>query len=348
MPRRPDGQCAVMERVGTSPALPPAPAASESELAHLVLMATYAPSVHNTQPWQFETLSDGLLLRADRSRQLAVTDPYGRDLAMSCGAAVHHLQVAARAIGLDTEVTLFPHDGEPDDLAHVRVLRGAPATEPEVEAAVAILHRHTHRGRFPSEQVSGELVEQLRAAVELQHGMLRVVHPDELVEVEVLVSLSEQTLLQTSGYAAELNQWVWTAGQDGPRPDGLPADAVDHGVDRAESLQGRQFVGTGPERSGEPPVPEHPTVVLLTTLADEPGDWVQAGRALSALLLAATAGHALAQPIGQVVDVPQTRWAIQRLLGTVGIPQMLLRLGSGDSLPQTPRRAVGDVRVPAP
>ena len=213
---------------------------------------------------------------------------------------------------------------------------------------MAILHRHTHRGRFPSEQVSGELVEQLRAAVELQHGMLRVVHPDELVEVEVLVSQSEQALLQTDGYAAELDQWVWTAGQDGRRPDGLPADAVDHGVDRAESLQGRQFGGTGPVRSGEPPVPEHPTVVLLTTLADEPGDWVQAGRALSALLLAATAGHALAQPIGQVVDVPQTRWAMQRLLGTVGIPQMLLRLGSGDSLPQTPRRAVGDVRVPAP
>ena len=337
-----------MERVRTSPVLPPAPAASESELAHLVLMATYAPSVHNTQPWQFETLSDGLLLRADRSRQLAVTDPYGRDLAMSCGAAVHHLQVAARAIGLDTEVTLFPHDGEPDDLAQVRVLRGAPATEPEVEAAVVILHRHTHRGRFPSEQVSDELVEQLRAAVELQHGMLRVVHPDELVEVEVLVSLSEQALLQTAGYAAELDQWVWTAGQDARRPDGLPADAVDPGVDRAESLQGRQFVGTGPVRSGEPPVPEHPTVVLLTTLADEPGDWVQAGRALSALLLAATAGHALAQPIGQVADVPQTRWAMQRLLGTVGIPQMLLRLGSGDSLPQTPRRAVDDVRVPAP
>jgi hypothetical protein len=37
---------------------------------------------------------------------------------------------------------------------------------------------------------------------------------------------------------------------------------------------------------------------------------------------------------------------VQRLLGTVGIPQMLLRLGSGDAVPQTPRRPVDDVLAP--
>ena len=334
-----------MERPSASPVLSSGPAVSQDELAHLVLMATYAPSVHNTQPWLFATVPDGLLLRADRSRQLAVTDPYGRDLSMSCGAAVHHLQVAARAIGLDTEVLLSPHDGTPDDLAHVRVTRGAPPTALEVDAAVAILHRHTHRGRFPVDQVSDQVLAHLRTAVEQQQAMLRVVQPDELVEVEVLVNRSERALLQTPGYAAELDAWVWTAGQEA-RPDGLPADAVDHGVDRAESLQGRQWSEAVLPRPQEPPVPEHPTVVLLTTLADEPTDWLQAGRALSALLLAATTDHALAQPIGQVVDVPETRWAVQRLLGTVGIPQMLLRLGSGDAVPQTPRRPVDDVLAP--
>ena len=318
---------------------------TDPEIEHLVLMATYAPSVHNTQPWLFVAIPDGLLLRADRTRQLSVLDPYGRDLALSCGSALHHVQVAARAIGLDSEVVLFPHDEVPDDVATVRLARGKPASDDELEAAVAILHRHTHRGRFPGEQLPEALLDRLTGAVEGQHAMLRVVRPAELVELEVLVSRSEQALLDTPGYAAELAQWVWQD-QDQDRGDGLPVAAVDHGPGRAESLQGRQFEGSALPRPQEPPVAEHPTVVLLTTLADELVDWVQAGRALSALLLTATHEHALAQPISQVVDVPQTRWAMQQLLGTVGVPQMLLRLGLGTNVALSPRRPVAEVFTP--
>lgn len=321
---------------------------SAEQLEHLVLMATYAPSVHNTQPWLFVPTRDGVLLRADRTRQLPVLDPYGRDLLLSCGAAVHHLSVAARALGLDASVELFPHEGVPDDVAHVRLQRGGEPTPGEQATAVAILHRHTERGRFPVDGLSPQQLDQLRTAVEAEHAMLRDVKPAELVELQVLVSTSEQALLQTPGYTAELDQWVWQGRQPQERGDGLPPEAIAHGEGRAEALQGRQFDGVVPPRPDEPPVPEHPAVVLLTTLADEPSDWVQAGRALSALLLAATGAGLLAQPLSQVVDVPQTRWAVQRLLGTVGIPQMLLRLGQGTNLPLSPRRPVTEVLTTDP
>lgn len=325
--------------------------ATADQLEHLVLMATYAPSVHNTQPWAFVRTDEGLLLRADRSRQLSVLDPYGRDLLLSCGAALHHLQVAARAIGLDAHVDLLPDEaqrpeGKHDDLARIRVVVGEPASALEQETAVAVLHRHTYRGRFPSDDVGTAPLEQLRIAVEAQHAMLRVVRADELVELEVLVSVSERTLLQTPGYAAELDRWVWHQAE-GERGDGLPPDAVDPGTGRAESVAGRRFTGrdvvAAPAGAGDAPVAEHPTVVLLTSTGDEPGDWLQAGRALSALLLAATSAHLLVQPIGQVVDVPQTRWAVQQALGLVGVPQMMLRIGAGDAVATSPRRAVGEV-----
>jgi len=251
--------------------------------------------------------------------------------------------VAARAIGFDTDIELLPTSSVPDVVARLRLSRGTPATDAEVAAAVAILHRHTHRGRFAEGQVPAELLDELRVAVEGQHGMLRVVQEDELVGVEVLVSRAEQSLLQTPGYTEELAQWVWHGKQSEDRGDGLPLEAVDHGPGRAESLQGRQFGGAPLPRPDEPPAPEHPTVVLLSTLADSPVDWVQAGRALSALLLTATEHGVLAQPIGQVVDVPADRWALQRLLGTLGAPQMLLRLGLGASVPVSPRRPVSEV-----
>src|SRR6266516_3450420 len=40
-----------------------------------VAVAIRAPSIHNTQPWAWRLSADGLALRADRSRQLAVADP---------------------------------------------------------------------------------------------------------------------------------------------------------------------------------------------------------------------------------------------------------------------------------
>ena len=318
-------------------------ALTAGEMEHLVFMATCAPSVHNTQPWQFVPTPDGLLLQRDRARQLSVLDPDGRELLLSCGTAIHHLQVAARALAMDIEITLFPGDRLPDDVAQLRITHGTSATDAEVSAAIAILHRHTPRGRFADDRVPAAVLEQLRIAAESQLGMFRVVQADELLEVEVLVSRAEQSLLRIPGYADELARWVWHGPQQQDRGDGLPQKAIDHGTDRAESLQGRQFGAEPLPRPDEPPVAEHPTVVLLSTLADTPADWVHAGQSLSALLLAATEHGLVAQPIGQVVDIAATRWALQRHLGTVGAPQMLLRLGLGTSQPVSPRRPVAEV-----
>ena len=309
------------------------------EVEHLVMMATCAPSVHNTQPWKFTPTLDGLLVQQDRTRQLDVIDPEGRELLLSCGASLNHLQVAARAIGVDAEIAL---DVRNDTVALVSLSHGAPATEAEIARAVAILHRHTHRGRFDDEPVSAADLDLVRLAAESEQGMLRIVQEQELVPVEVAVSRAERALHALPGYQQELDRWVWHGEPDENRGDGLPYDAIDHDGTRAESLEGRHFDEQPPRPDG-PPVVEHPTVVLLSSPADTPTDWVQSGRALSALLLTATELGLLAQPVGQVIDLPSSRYALGRLLGTLGAPQLLLRLGHGSTIPVTPRRPVADV-----
>src|SRR4051794_41796148 len=57
-------------------------------LEHAADRGRQAPSVHNTQPWTFVLFPDRLELRADRSRQLDVLDPQGRELVQSTGAAL--------------------------------------------------------------------------------------------------------------------------------------------------------------------------------------------------------------------------------------------------------------------
>ena len=312
----------------------------EADLEHLVTMAAFAPSVHNTQPWHFRPAPGGLRLERDRSRQLTVIDPMGRELLLSCGAALHHLEVAARGVGVDSRVTINPVG---NTVATVRLSRGRPATNAELAHALAILHRHTYRGRFDDERIPAAALDAIAGAATHEHGLVRIVSDEELVEVEVLVSRAERTLVSSPGYQEELARWVWHGAPDENRGDGIPAAAVDHGPDRAESLEGRQFDGAADPRPEDPPDPEHPTVLLLSSPSDTPFDWIQAGRALSALLLLATELGVVAQPIGQVLDLPASRRELALALGTVGSPQMLLRLGRGQAAPQTPRRAVADV-----
>jgi hypothetical protein len=73
-----------------------------------VAAAVHAPSVHNTQPWRFGHGERAIDVYADTGRRLRVADPAGRELMISCGAAVFTLRVAMRYLGSLPHVRLFP------------------------------------------------------------------------------------------------------------------------------------------------------------------------------------------------------------------------------------------------
>jgi hypothetical protein len=71
--------------------------------------AVRAPSVYNSQPWRWRAgATSGVDLFADPDRHLVTVDAAGRDLLLSCGAALHHLVVALAGQGWSTQVERFP------------------------------------------------------------------------------------------------------------------------------------------------------------------------------------------------------------------------------------------------
>jgi hypothetical protein len=84
---------------GTTPIL-------AAQAGYLIGVAGRAPSVHNTQPWRFTVGGDAIELHADASRQLHV-DPDGREMIISCGAALYGLGLAVRSLGYLT-LSSFP------------------------------------------------------------------------------------------------------------------------------------------------------------------------------------------------------------------------------------------------
>ena len=65
---------------------------------YLIATAARAPSVHNTQPWRFRVGEYTIELHADVCRKLRV-DPLGREMLISCGAALFGLRLAVRSLG---------------------------------------------------------------------------------------------------------------------------------------------------------------------------------------------------------------------------------------------------------
>ncbi len=81
--------------------------------------AVWAPSVHNTQPWRFTAAGQQVSLYADADRGLAVADPDGREMMISCGAALFNVRLALRSLGYIPETRVLPDPGQPALVARV-------------------------------------------------------------------------------------------------------------------------------------------------------------------------------------------------------------------------------------
>src|SRR5271166_5957889 len=77
------------------------------QAGYLIATAARAPSVHNTQPWRFRVGTYAIELYADPHRKLRV-DPIGRELLISCGAALFGLRLAIRSLGYLAVAELLP------------------------------------------------------------------------------------------------------------------------------------------------------------------------------------------------------------------------------------------------
>ncbi|HWH28728.1 MAG TPA: hypothetical protein VNU26_07155 [Mycobacteriales bacterium] len=318
--------------------------------AAVVATAVRAPSLHNTQPWRFRVCGDVLELRADRTRQLTATDPDGRELVISCGAALLGARLALQHLGRAPAVHRMPRRGDPDLLAELWA--GRPASQdPDVEQLVrAMGRRRSYRGRFDGPPVEPSLVFRLQQAAELEGARLVLVQrPGARRAVADLVAAAERSQQSDAAVRAELEQWTPPPGSG--RRDGVPATAypVRPAPTCAQELPRRDFAagreqGFATPAAGLDAGAPVPVMAALVTVGDGPADWLLAGSALYRVLLTAATADVVVSLHGQATELAGLRRLLADELLVDEHPQLLLQLGrSTTTTPPTPRRPVADV-----
>lgn len=325
----------------------PADGAADQKWVFMLNYAILAPSSHNTQPWLFRVNGHELDLLADTRRSLPIVDPLDRELVMSCGAALHHLLVAARYFGHEVRVELFPNPEEPNLLARLGLGLTCETSAEEMLLFSAIQKRRTNRLPFLPDPVPESLLEVLQTTAAASGAWLHYFRDEESrFRAADLVAEADRQQWHDKAFRRELSNWLTP--NSSPRRDGIPGYAHGHGdlVSQAEPLIVRTFdLGKGQAARDRDVALYSPVLAVLGTEADNRFDWLQAGQALSAILLRARVEDVYASFLNQTVEIPHTREGLRELIARDGQPQVLLRLGFGKEVQPTPRRSLKQVLV---
>lgn len=309
-----------------------------------VAVACRAPSLHNSQPWRWIADGNSVELHCDSDRLLPSTDAFGRQMIISCGAALDHLAVALAAQGWHATITRIPDDDR-DHLARVDIARACRPSDATVAAAAAIARRRSDRLPMNSPPDRDALTGRLRALV-----------ADTGVHVEILGREANAELIHASALTASRRQrdsmyqdelYWWTG--ESALPDGVPEQALVSATEHERVAMGRRFPPGSPNARRADVTDDRAAILLLATDADTRAEWLRCGEALSMVLLDCTRSGLSTCVLTHVTELPHSREMIGSVSHAGGAPQVLVRIGiapaDSENRQKTPRRPLSEVLV---
>ncbi|BBZ45372.1 Acg family FMN-binding oxidoreductase [Mycobacterium parmense] len=309
-----------------------------------VMLAGRAPSLHNSQPWRWVARGASLQLWADPSRLMPATDRSGRELILSCGAALDHLRVAMAAAGWDSITKRLPDAAEPDHLATVGFRPSPAVTDVQRRRAAAVRRRRTDRLPFDAPAGWPALHSALCRAVMPYGVLLDVVADDQRPALAEESRLAETLRRYDTTYVSELRWWTSPFDSDATHlPEGAMVSSSE--AARVDIARGFPPVGGGHRRASIDR--DRSAIVVLSTPTDDRLDVLRCGEALSAVLLECTAAGMATCTLTHMTELPQSRDIIGRIAATEGLPQLLVRVGgsprNGGHVEPTARRLVAEI-----
>ncbi len=317
----------------------------------LIAAAVLAPSHWNTQPWRFEVEGPSIRIVADAQRALPVTDPERRSMMIALGASLENLLIAARAYGLQPNVTYMPFEGAGGVVAEVTWTEGEARRDRALFSTIPA--RRTNRRDFDGRAIYPENRAQLMAQASEDYVLHWLDDRDAMRGVADVAYEATRTQSRDARAEAEHYAWMRFGNRDARRRgDGITADALEYGG-IAHWMPGRSFnpsswfhrFGADSEsKQARGAIRSAGAVALITTTRRGEAVWLMAGQMFQRLALKATQLGIAHQPIHAPIEVGSMRVELARRFGAPGTdPLLLLRFGHARAPSPSVRRAVAMV-----
>ena len=314
-----------------------------AELSTLVTLACRAPSLHNSQPWQWVLADAALQLFAYPDRFEHRTMNTDREVLLSCGAALDHLQVAAVAAGWTPTVVRYPDPDNHNHLATVVFHRAESTNEHARALGDAIAARRTDRLALGTPEPWDDIKALLGSVVKSSVAHLDVIDDNGRPALADASRRTEADRKQRDEtYEAELEWWTGYFGTN----DAIPFTAMPSVSEAAHVDVAREFPAYGLGDRRPQLDRDHSKILVLSTYDDNPETMLRCGEVLSRVLLECTVIGLATCTLTHMIETHASREDIRRITGCHAEPQVLIRVGRAPQTTRpspTPRRPLNEV-----
>jgi hypothetical protein len=360
----------------------PAKGSMYDKLKFFLRYAILAPSIRNTQPWAFRILSNNTIeLYADTSGALTVVDPDGRQLIISCGAALGYLQITITHFGYKYQTELLSASNEKKKdkplLAKISINGCTESVSNNNNAKTNLLQkedgdrlfgaipkRRTNRFRFEDRNIPDILLAgfyyildkypQYQEQQEQQKEDERreedpiwlhiVEETDTKNTLAELVARADNILLSDKNFVDELIVSTRLNKNYGFRRGGMPGQAL--GISNFISKISPYFQISKRQHEKDCQLAATSSALaILGSYSDRVLDWINTGMALTNILLLASSENVSCSFLNQPIQVSKLRPKLLDAIGKEkGFPQILLRMGyNSHKIAPSPRRNIEEV-----
>ena len=310
-----------------------------SDEKEILLLASLAPSGHNTQPWFVQYLEPyHWIIGNDKTRWLPAVDPTQRETILSIGAFLQNLEYAAGSFGYDCKWNLLAATGQDEHVIEVKLVKAISKSTFDNEK---ILKRRTVRSGYLTDALKKEDLEYLSSAeTGWVHYLPAVSKEGQWIREQTIEANRAQVYREAA--QQELADWIRFSSKEAEQHrDGLTTAGME-----IEGMAGwivRNFYGKADVMKNDfrergldkvkAQVSEAAGWVLITSQNDSVETLLETGRRMERIFLKVRDKGLALHPMTQILEEPAMKQTLLQSIGIGESVQFILRVGYLKSYP---------------